>query len=274
MGFLRPLPCALLAALLLGGLASDDAARAAEDDPCLCRDMVVTCTATPKNVILGDSFEFCATVKSLGATTLENVQLTLRGCPNARPQDEGKLVVVIPALAQGETYTHCARFACAEVGECRLSAHAMDSTRIAASGCLCSVICRGLPALQLEMVDTALDRSPKGIFVKGEEFLYVLRVENDVGSALTPDLRVNWNLPPELEFVRGRGDGGATVSGSGQACGSSMFVLRPNQVQTFEIVCRVASVPERNLVQTRAEVVTDQGSLELAVETESTTLKN
>ena len=53
-----------------------------------------------------------------------------------------------------------------------------------------------------------------------------------------------------------------------------MFVLRPNQVQNFEIVCRVVKVPPRNLVQTRAAVVTDAGDLELAVETESTTLKN
>jgi hypothetical protein len=256
------------------GLSVVPAAPASgEDDACLCRDMIVTCTVNPKSVVIGDSFEFCATVTSVGATTLENVRLTLRGCPKASALPGQELQVVIPRLAEGQTYTHCAKFSCAEVGVCRLSAHAADSTRIAASGCVCTAVCRGLPALQLEMIDTALDRSPQGIFRIGEEFLYVLQVENDVGSALTPDLRVNWQLPPELEFVRGRGDGGSTVSGSGQSCGSSMFVLRPNQVQNFEIVCRVLSAPPRNLVQTRAEVVTDGSGQLLAVETESTTLR-
>ncbi len=249
-------------------------AAGADEDPCLCRDVVVTCTVKPKNVIIGDRFEFCATVKSVGAVTLENVRLSLRGCPNAKGEPNQKMTVIIPKLAKDETYTHCVKFSCSEVGECRLSAHAVDSTRIAAAGCVCSVVCRGLPALQLEMIDTALDRSAKGIFRLSEEFLYVLKVENDVGSALTPDLRVNWTLPPELEFVSGRGDNGATVSGSGQSANSSMFVLRPNQVQNFEIVCRVVKVPARNLVQTRAAVVTDAGSIELAIETESTTLKN
>jgi hypothetical protein len=262
---------ALTAAFCLQG----GPARAEEgDDPCLCRDMIVSCTVAPKSTILGDPFEFCATVKSVGAVTLENVRLSIRGCPRAKELDGEQMTVVIPSLAQGQEYTHCVKFVCQDVGECQLTAHAVDSTGIAAAGCVCTAVCRGLPALQLEMIDTALDGSPKGIFRLGEEFLYVLRVENDVGSALTPDLRVDWTLPPELEFVRGRGDGGATVSGSGQSCNSSMFVLRPNQIQNFEVVCRVIQVPERNLVQTRAAVVTDQGSIELAVETESTTLKN
>ena len=268
----------LLRSLLILGctaglLFGNQAGARGEDDPCLCRDMVVTCTVKPKSVVLGDSFEFCATVKSVGAVTLENVRLALRGCPKAKVLPAQKLAVVIPSLAQGQSYTHCVKFTCTEVGECRLTAHAIDSTRIASAGCICSTHCRGLPALQLEMIDTALDRSPKGIFKVGEEFLYVLRVENDVGSAMTPDLRVNWTLPPEIEFVRGRGDSGATVAGSGNAANSSMFVLRPNQVQNFEIVCRVVSVPARNLIQARAAVVTDPSNIELAVETESTTLK-
>lgn len=264
--------CVLAVALIAGGPAGP--ARGADDDPCLCRDVVVTCTVKPKNVIIGDPFEFCATVKSVAAVTLENVRLSLRCCPQVKVEPGQKLTIVIPKLAQGESRTHCVKVTCTQVGECQMTAHAVDSTGIAAAGCVCTAICRGLPALQLEMIDTALDRSAKGIFRLNEEFLYVLRVENDVGSALTPDLRVTWTLPPELEFVRGRGDGGATVTGSGQTASSSMFVLRPNQVQNFEIVCRVAKVPPRNLVQTRAAVVLDTGGMDLAVETESTTLKN
>ena len=81
-------------------------------------------------------------------------------------------------------------------------------------------------------------------------------------------------LPPELEFVRGSGDGDATVSGSAQSCQSSTFVLRPNQVQNFKIVCRVIGVPKHNLTQARAAVATVPAGIELAIETESTTLKN
>lgn len=261
------LAAGLLVALRAGPVASD------EDDPCLCRDLVVTCTVKPKSVVLGDPFEFCATVKSVGAVTLEDVRLAIRGCPKAKALPDQELTIVIPKLATGETHTHCVKFACQDLGECRVSAHAVDSTRIAASGCICRAICRGLPALQLEMIDTALDGAPQGIFRLGEEFLYVLRVENDVGSALTPDLRIDWVLPPELEFVRGTGDGEATVSGAGQSCNSSMFVLRPDQVLDFQIVCRVIDVPARSLVQTRAAVVMDANGQELATETESTTLK-
>ena len=265
----------LIATLAIALSFSAGAAQGADgDDPCLCRDIVVSCTINPKNVIIGDPFEFCATVKSVGAVTLEKVRLAIRCCPTAKLVPGQKLEVIVPTLAQGETYTHCVKMTCTQVGECRMTAHAQDSTGIAAAGCICSAICRGLPALQVEMIDTALDGSPKGIFKLGEEFLYVLRVENDVGSALTPDLRVDWALPKELEFVRGRGDGDATVSGSGQACQSSMFVLRPNQVQNFEVVCRVIAVPKRNLIQTRAAVATVPAGIELAIETESTTLKN
>ncbi len=257
-----------LAAALLGLPAA-----AAEDDPCVCRDIVVTCTVNPKSTVQGSPFEVCATVTSVGAVTLENVRLAIRGCPRASPAKGEALAITIPKLAQGETRTHCVKFICDEPGECRITAHAVDSTGIAAAGCVCTAICRGLPALQVEMIDTAADRSPKGIFRKGEEFMYRLSVENDVGTALTPDLRVTWSLPPELEFVRGRGEGTHTVAGSGQAATSSRFVLRPNQRLIFEVVCRVKSVPPRALVQTRADVITDPEGIELAVETESTTLR-
>ncbi len=245
----------------------------ADDDPCLCRDIVVTCTVTPRTAIVGNPFEVCARVESVGAVTLENIRLTIQGCPRATAVKGAQLSVLIPRLAKGEASTHCVKFICDAPGECRITAHAVDATKIAAAGCVCSAVCRGLPALQVEMIDTALDRSAKGIFKLGEEFMYRLSVENDVGSALTPDLRINWTLPPELEFVRGTADGGHTVAGSGQAASSSRFVLRPNQKVIFEIICRVKAVPPRSLVQARADVVTDPAGIELALETESTTLR-
>ncbi|MDA1193913.1 MAG: hypothetical protein O2894_01895 [Planctomycetota bacterium] len=268
MRIMRLLLPALLAAALWGpGTAG------AEDDPCLCRDMIVTCTATPGTVVLGDPFEFCATVKSVGAVPLENVRLTITGCLNTSAEADQKLEIIIPRLAQGETATHCVRFRCNQVGECRLTAHGVDSTGIAASGCICTAFCKGLPALQLEMIDTALDRSPAGIFRLGETFMYRLQVENDRGSALTPDMVVQFTLPPELEFVGGRADGAVTVSGSGLAATSSVFVLRPGQVIRMEFECKVIKVPTRSLVQARAVVVAEPGAHELAVETESTTLR-
>lgn len=246
---------------------------AAEDDPCLCRDLVVTCSVTPRTVVMGDPFEFCTTVTSVGATPLENVRVTITGCPKAVAEPNQKLVVIVPRLAQGETFTHCVKFRCTKVGECRLTAHAVDSTGIAAAGCLCSSFCKGLPALQLEMIDTAIDRSAKGIFRLGETFMYRLSIENDVGSALTPDLVVNFSLPPELTFVRGRADGGVTISGSGQAATSSRFVLRPNQKFIMEFECKVIKVPTRSLVQARAVVAAQPSGLELSTESESTTLR-
>ena len=96
------------------------------------------------------------------------------------------------------------------------------------------------------MIDLDRNRQPKGIFEMGEEFIYKCTIENDVGTSVTPDLSVLWNLPPELEFVRGVGDRGATVTGSGQTCESSSFVLAPpSGVQNFEITVRVIGVPER-----------------------------
>lgn len=245
----------------------------AEDDPCLCRDLEVTCTVTPRVSVIGDPFEFCAVIKSVGEVTLEDVKVTITGCPNTTVEPGEKLQIVIPRLAQGETHTHCVKFRCKEVGECRLTAHATDNTGIAASGCICSAFCKGLPALQLEMIDTAADRSPAGIFKLGETFMYRLQVENDVGSALTPDLVVRFSLPPELVFVRGRSERGVTVSGSGQAATSSRFVLRPNQKLMMEFEVKVVKVPPRALVAARVTVVADASGVELATESESTTLK-
>ncbi len=256
-------------AFTLGALAPVQA----EDDPCLCRDIVVSCTITPgKTVLVGDPFEVCATVENVGSLDLEDVRLAIRGCPSSRLIDGEQLAITIPKLAIGESKTHCVKFIANDLGLCRVSAHATDSTRIAAAGCICSTAVEGLPAIQLEMIDVDLQRQAKGIFKVGEEFIYTLKVENDVGTSVTPDLSVVWTLPAELEFVRGVGTSGGTVTGSGQDAKSSMFALAPNQVQEFEIICRVIGVPARNLTQTRASVLTSGGQ-ELALETESTTLK-
>lgn len=268
----RSITLALLAitALTLGFIAP----AGAEEDGCVRLDMEVVCTVTPaRTILVGDPFKATATVRNTGDLALANVTLALRGGAGVTHVGTGQLEMLIQKLEPGETRTLEATFVSDQVGERRINASAREERGWAAAGCYCGILIKGLPAIQVEMIDVDANRNAKGIFEVGENFIYTLQVLNDVGTALTPDLRVNWTLPPELEFVSGVGDRGATVTGSGQSGQSSSFVLAPDQVQNFEITVRVISVPPRNLVQTRASVVSAAGAQELATETESTTLK-
>lgn len=245
-----------------------------EDNDCHRLDMEVICTVAPSKVVLvGDPFEVTATVRNTGDLALSNVTLALRGSDGVTQVGNEDLQILIPRLEPGESRQLKRRFVSDSVGERRVSASAREERGWAAAGCYCGVLIKGLPAIQLEMIDIDINRQPKGIFEEGESFIYILKVENDVGTALTPDLKVVWTLPESLEFVSGTGDRGATISGSGRAAESSSFVLRPNQVQNFELVVKCVQVPPRNLTQARAAVVTATGGQELATETESTTLK-
>jgi hypothetical protein len=203
---------------------------------------------------------------------LKNVTLALRGASGVRQVGNDQLQLVIEKLEPGQSRDIRGTFVSDDVGERRIDASAREERGWAAAGCFCGVVVEGLPAIQLEMIDLNLQREKAGIFEEGESFIYVLVVENDVGTAITPDLRVVWTLPPELEFISGTGDRGVTVSGDGQAAESTDFVLAPNEVQRFELVVKAISVPPTKLVQTRASVVTSGGT-ELATETESSTLR-
>ncbi len=245
-----------------------------EDNGCHRLDMEVVCVVTPgKTVLVGDPFEVTATVRNTGDLALANVTLALRGHEGVSQVGSEDLQIKIARLEPNETRQIKRKFVSDAVGERRVSASAREERGWAAAGCYCGVLIKGLPAIQLEMIDVDINRKPKGIFEVGEKFIYILSVENDVGTALTPDLKVVWTLPESLKFVSGTGDRGATISGSGRSAESSSFVLRPNQKQNFELTVECVSVPPRNLTQTRASVVTTQGSQELATETESTTLK-
>ena len=105
--------------------------------------------------------------------------------------------------------------------------------------------------------------------------IYRLRVENDRGTEVTPELVVAWRLPPELEFVSGRSNkGGVTVTGAGQACQSSAFALGLDEAADFDITVRVLSAPANGLVRTDASVTAPAlGGAELANESESTSLR-
>jgi hypothetical protein len=247
--------------------------RAEEDTGCHRLDMEVFCTVSAPIVLVGDPFEATATVRNTGDLALSNVVLVLRGGEGVKQIGETPLSIKIPKLDPGQTQEVKGTFVSHTVGEGRIDASAREDRSWAAAGCFCGILLKGLPAIQLEMIDLDAKHEKKGIFEMGETFLYELTIENDVGTALTPDLKIVWSLPKELEFVAGAGDRGATVTGSGQSAESSSFVLAPNQLLKFELTVRVIGVPERNLVQSRASVTLAAGNAELATETESTTLK-
>ena len=256
------------------GIAGAPVGHAEDDNDCARLDMEVFCVVKPgKIVLVGDPFEVTATVRNTGDRALDGVLLALKGGDGVTLVGNEDLRLEIPRLEPGESREIRRKFVSDEPGERRVSASARDKLGWAAAGCYCGVLIKGLPAIQLEMIDVDINRGPKGIFEEGESFIYILKVENDVGTALTPDLKCVFTLPEHLEFVEGTGDRGATISGSGRSAESSSFVLRPNQVQNFELVVKVVSVPPRNLIQTRVSVVTAAGGIELAQETESTTLK-
>jgi hypothetical protein len=256
-----------LAFLMAGPLVGDD-------NDCRKLTMEVNCSITPsKTVLVGDPFEVTATVRNTGDFALDTVTLALAGTAGINHVGGDDLSVVIPKLGQNETRSLTCKFVSDSVGERRINASSREQRGWAAAGCICGVQIKGLPALQLEMIDIDANRQSKGIFEMGEEFLYVLNVVNDVGTALTPKLKIVWELPPELEYVSGTGDRGTVVTGSDQTAESTEFELKPNDAQNFELLVRVIGVPPTNLVQTRAAVVSALGGQELATETESTTIK-
>ena len=270
-GIRRMFAVPLAAVALSVGIGSADRAVAEE---CKRIDMEVVCAVSQPVVLVGDPFTATATVRNTGEVALANVTLAIRGT-NVQAVSQEPQSIVIEKIEPGETRDIRATFVSDGVGERRVEASAREARGWASAGCFCGVTIKGLPALQVEMIDVDEKRGKEGVFTVGQQFIYQLIVENDRGTAITPDLKVVWQLPAELEFVSGVGSEGITVSGSGQTAESSAFVLAPDQVQNFEIVVKVNSVPERlPLVQTRASVVSVAGGTELAVETESTTLRN
>ncbi|MFV1958310.1 MAG: hypothetical protein ACC662_02735 [Planctomycetota bacterium] len=256
----------------LAGFGSALPTQAGDDDICQRYDMEVTCSVSSPKVLVGDPFDATATVTNTGTIALNDVTFVLRGLQGCSQVGDSDLMVKIDTLGVGESRDLTGTFVSNEVGQHRIDASAREEKGWASAGCVCGVLIEGLPAIQLEMIDVDIQREPAGIFEEGENFLYALDIENDVGTAITPDLQITWTLPPELEFVSGTGDRGVTITGSGQSAQSSAFVLAPNEQQRFELVVKVIGVPKNHLVQTRASVTT-LGGVELATETESTTLR-
>jgi hypothetical protein len=125
-----------------------------------------------------------------------------------------------------------------------------------------------LVALQVEMVDSAPDGSPAGLFKVGGQVRYDMIVSSDASSASMKGLTVTFTLPAELEFVSGGGDGGVSVSGSGTAAVSTPFDLAGNQQVKLFIIANVKSQPASQDVVVSAVVKSSSGEV-MATESEN-----
>lgn len=224
----------------------------------------------PEKIYFGETAAFTLTVRNTGDGEAEGctVRISNGGCLGGGFQDFN-----VGPLAPGQVYTQDWAVTARNVGPCSVSAESTCGQRCAVKSEVQTQV-TGLPALQVEMVDKALDGSEAGVFVVGSTFIYRLRVENDIGTDVTPEMLVAWSLPPELEFVSGRSNrDSVTVSGAGSACKSSPYDLKVGEAIDFEIVVRVTSAPDAGLVKTIAEIKRASDGAELASETESTSLK-
>ncbi len=224
----------------------------------------------PPNIYYGEDAAFTLNVTNEGDGDADGctVRVTYGGCLGAGFQDFN-----IGPLAPGQKWTHDFSQTATTVGQCLVTAESNCGARCEIKQDA-EITVTGLTALQVEMTDKALDGTEEGIFRVGESFIYRLRVENDVGTEATPGLVIEWNLPPELEFVTGRSlSGDATVTGESDQAKSSEFSLGVGGYLDFEIQVRVISAPDSSLVKAEALVTRASDGVELASETESTTVK-
>lgn len=240
-----------------------------------CSVQVVECRLEmnligPDKIYYGESAAFTLTVRNAGDGEAEGcvVRISNGGCLGGGFQDFN-----VGPLAPGQAFTQEWSVVARSVGPCSVSAESSCGQRCAVKADVATQV-TGLPALQVEMTDKAVDGSEAGVFPVGSTFIYRLRVENDVGTDVTPEMYVQWNLPPELEFVSGRSlRDGLTVTGQGPSARSAGFDLRVGESLDFEIVVRVSSAPDAGWVKSIAEIRRSSDNAELAAETESTSLK-
>jgi hypothetical protein len=268
----------LLAALatLVPAAAGLSPTGAADAGKCQRWNVEVSCSVSRPAVVIGEDFTATVVAKNTGDSALSNVTLRVRadqGAPCAAGAGASTSILV-DKFEAGESKTLTARFVTEGIGTARILGSARDSLGWASGNCACTVDVYGLPAVQTDMADKDITGAEKGIFKVGEEFLYVLTVENDQGSSATPELKVVISLPKELEFVSGTSDAKVTVTGSGQAAETSGFALvPPNQKVTISLRVRALAAPPSQLVKVKA-VVQTAGGIALATEVESTTIQN
>lgn len=224
----------------------------------------------PDMIYFGEEANFSLEVTNVGDgdATGCSVRITYGGCLGGGFED-----FEIGPLAPREVWRKDWGRVAQSVGPCTITA---DSN----CGASCSIRrlgelnVSGLTALQVEMIDKALDGTEEGVFQVGESFLYRMRLENDAGTEATPEMYVEWMLPPELEFVSGRSlDGRVQVSGSGRGGRSGTFVLPVSGALDFEIQVRAIAAPPSTLTKTTALIRRASDQAELASETESTTIR-
>jgi uncharacterized repeat protein (TIGR01451 family) len=224
----------------------------------------------PEKVYYGENAVFTLRVTNVGDGEADGcvVRVTSGGCLGGAFQDFN-----VGPLAPGATFTQDWTATARNVGPCNVTAESNCGQRCSVKSEVVTTV-TGLPALQIEMVDKALDGSEAGIFPIGSTFLYRLKVENDVGTDVTPPMYVDYRLPPELEFVSGRTNRDAVaITGAGSSAKSGSFELRVNESLELEIVVRVVSAPGAGLVKTIADIRRTSDNAELASETESTSVK-
>ena len=270
-------PRLLLAALAtLMPAASGLAPTSAADTPkCQRWNIEVSCAVSRPAIVIGEDFTATVVAKNTGDSTLSNVTLRVRadqGAPCAAGAG-ASTSLLLEKFEPGESKTLTAKFVSEGIGTARILGSARDSLGWASGNCACVVDIYGLPAVQTEMADKDVAGAEKGVFRVGEEFMYVLVVQNDEGSSVTPELNVVFTLPKELEFVSGKSDAKVTVTGAGQSAQTSGFALvPPSQKVTIELRVRALSAPPSTLVKVKA-VVQTAGGVSLATEVESTTVQ-
>ncbi len=224
----------------------------------------------PDEIYYGEDANFTLKVTNVGDGQAQGcvVRINYGTCLGGGFED-----VNIGPMAPGEVWTHDWSKRAVAVGPCTISADSNCGARCEIRR-EAGIKVTGLTALQVEMTDKAKDGTEAGVFRVGETFVYRLRVENDVGTESTPELNVVWTLPPELEFISGKSmSGSASVTGSGQSVRTSNFAMGVGEREDFEILVRVLSAPESTLVKTVAIVQRAADDVELASESESTTLQ-
>ncbi len=269
----RLLCCALFA--LLPCATGVLTAHAADAPTCQRWNIEVSCSVSSPAVVIGEEFTASVVAKNSGDTALSNVTLRIRADQGAPCVSESgaSTSILIEKFEPGESKTLTAKFLTEGMGVARILGAAKDSLGWASGNCACTVEVAGLPAIQTEMSDKDTAGAEKGVFRIGEEFVYVLVVQNDEGTTVTPDLKVTFTLPKELEFVSGKSNSKVTVTGAGQTAESTTFTLTPpHQKVTFELRVKAVSAPASQLVKVRA-VIQTPGGVALATEVESTTVQ-
>lgn len=239
---------ALLTAPLLAGLLALSARGAGGEEPLCQRWKVdVTCKVEPMRIALGEEFAATVTAKNAGDVALTDLTIQLRADAGGAPCIAGAgagVKTLVPRLEPGESKQVSARFMPETVGSARVLGSARDSLGWAAGNCGCDVEITGYPGLSATIATRDAQGEPRVEYKPGETLTYVVEVKNHPADAFPSDLKVDLALPKEIEFVSGKADGDAKVTGSGRLASTAPFRLtadRPSARFEFTVKAVTAS---------------------------------